>query len=256
MEYQSNFTENPVAREKMYDEEGRVGKARKIVAVLDDCCEDISNLSILDVSCSTGLIASYLAPHFDRVTGIDIDADAVGFARANNDARNVEFHVMDALHTSFDDESFDIVVCNQMYEHVPDAGELLREIRRILVPGGVCYFGATNRLKIIETHYGRLPFLSWLPKILANLYLRVLGRGSYYYENLYTYWTLQRLCAEFEVTDYTMAVVREPDRFAIEDMIRPGSAQQRVALALLRIAYWISPGYIWILRKAADPTRS
>lgn len=256
MEYQSNYTENPVARENMYDEEGRVRKARKIVAVLDDYCEDISKMSILDVSCSTGLIANYFAPLFDQVTGIDIDADAVDFARANSDARNVEFHVMDALHTSFDDDSFDIVVCNQMYEHVPDAGQLLREIRRILVPGGVCYFGATNRLKIVETHYGRLPFLSWLPKPLANLYLRMLGRGSHYYENLHTYWTLQRLCAEFEVIDYTVAVVREPERFAIDDMIRPGRARQRVALALLRLAYWISPGYIWILRKADDSIRS
>jgi 2-polyprenyl-3-methyl-5-hydroxy-6-metoxy-1,4-benzoquinol methylase len=256
VKYQSNYTENPVAREKMYDEEGRVEKARKIVAVLDDFCENISELSILDVSCSTGLIPGYFSSYFNRVTGIDIDAEAVGFARANNNARNVEFHVMDALQTDFGDDSFDIIVCNQMYEHVPDAEQLLREIRRILVPGGVCYFGATNRLKVIETHYGRLPFLSWLPKPLANLYLRMLGRGSHYYENLYTYWTLKRLCAEFEVTDYTTTVVREPERFGVEDMIRPGSPQQRIVLTLLRMAYWISPGYIWILRKPAGQLHS
>lgn len=249
MKYQKNYTENPVANRNMYDEQAREAKAGKIVAVLDDYCDDISSLSILDVSCSTGIISRFFSRHFSKVTGIDIDEGAVAFAKSGNEETNVEFHVMDALHTRFSDNSFDVVVCNQMYEHVPDAQQLLTEIRRILAPGGVCYFGATNRLKVIETHYGRIPFLSYLPKPLANLYLRVLGRGSYYYENLYTYWTLKRMCNDFEITDYTVAVVRQPERFGASDLVVAGGAQQRLALLLLKFAYWLSPGYIWILRK-------
>ena len=249
VEYQENYTDNPVARKNMYDEEGRAAKAAKIVAVLRDHIGDLSQLSILDVSCSTGLMPRCFSPHFARVTGIDIDEGAVAFARQNNDLGNVEFHVKDALNTGFADDSFDVVVCNQMYEHVPDAEQLLIEIRRILTPGGVCYFGATNRLKVIETHYGRLPFLSWLPKPLAHRYLKLLGRGDRYYETLHTYWTLQRLCKDFEVTDYTVDVVRDPARFAAEDTLASGGLQQWLALLLLRIAYWFSPGYIWLLRK-------
>lgn len=249
MEYQENYTDNPVARKNMYDEEGRAAKADKVVAILGHHLGDLSDLSILDVSCSTGLMPRCFAPHFARVMGIDIDEGAVAFAREHNDLSNVEFHVMDALRTGFDDDAFDIVVCNQMYEHVPDAAQLLREIRRILAPGGVCYFGATNRLKVIETHYGRLPFLSWLPKPLANLYLRILRRGDRYYENLYTYWTLRRLCRDFEITDYTIEVVRHPERFGAVDTLKPGSLQQKLALVLLRVAYWFSPGYIWLLGK-------
>lgn len=248
-EYQENYTENPVARQKMYDEEGRGAKADKVIAILDDYLEDISTLSVLDVSCSTGLMARRFAPHFATITGIDIDESAVAFAREHNNLPNIEYRVMDALQMTFPDESFDVVVCNQMYEHVPDAKQLLREIRRILVPGGVCYFGATNRLKVIETHYGRIPFLSYLPKPLANAYLRLLGRGTRYYENLHTYWTLQTMCRDFEVTDYTEMVVREPERFGATDTVVPGSVQQRLALNLLRFAYWFSPGYIWLLRK-------
>jgi SAM-dependent methyltransferase len=248
-EYQENYTENPVARKNMYDEEGRGAKAEKVIAILDDYLDDVSTLSILDVSCSTGLIPRRFASHFATVTGIDIDEGAVAFAHGNNDLPNVEFHVMDALYTTFPDDSFDVVVCNQMYEHVPDARQLLREIRRILVPGGVCYFGATNRLKVIETHYGRIPFLSYLPKRFANLYLKVLGRGNCYYETLYTYWALKRMCSEFDVVDYTETVVRQPERFSAADMVPPGSLQQKLALTLLRFAYWLSPGYIWLLRK-------
>ena len=248
-EYQENYTDNPVAKKHMYDEDERAAKATKVIAILRDHCGDLSQRSILDVSCSTGLMPRAYAGHFAAVTGIDIDETAVAFARENNDLPNVSFRVMDALHTGFDDNSFDVVVCNQMYEHVPDAEQLLREIRRILVPGGVCYFGATNRLKVIETHYGRLPFLSYLPKPLANLYLRLLGRGGRYYENLYTYWTLRRMCESFEVTDYTVDVVRQPERFGAGDVVRAGSKQQKLALLLLRLAYWLSPGYIWLLTK-------
>lgn len=252
MDYQKNYTDNPVAREHMYNEEVRQSKALKIVKVLDDYFGDISSLSILDISCSTGMISQLFSRHFASVTGIDIDKAAVEYARANNDANNVEFHVMDALNTQFAGNQFDVIVCNQMYEHVPDAQQMLAEINRLLVPGGVCYFGATNRLKVIETHYGRLPFLSWLPKKIANLYLRVLGKGDYYYENLYTYWTLKNLCDEFQIIDYTKTVIRDPERFSATDMVRAGSLQQKTALFMLNVAYWISPGYIWLLEKPAE----
>jgi len=249
MEYQENYTENPVAQSNMYDEEGRQAKAGKIVAILKDYLGEIGQLSVLDVSCSTGIMSNHLSSHFQRVTGIDIDGAAVAFAKKNSIATNTEFHTMDALNTSFKNNSFDIVVCNQMYEHVPDAQALLDEIRRVLVPGGICYFGATNRLKVIETHYGRLPFLSYLTKPLANFYLRLLGRGRYYYENLHTCWTLKRLCNSYERIDYTIKVVAHPENFGITDMLISGSTPQRLALALLKYAYWLSPGYIWLLKK-------
>ena len=250
MEYQKNFTANPVAEKNMYDEEVRSAKAEKIVAIVQDHIGDIKPLSVLDVSCSTGIIARCLSAHFRHVTGIDIDEAAVAYAKENSTETNLEFHVMDALNTSFASNRFDIVVCNQMYEHVPDARALMDEIRRVLIPGGVCYFGATNRLKVIETHYGRLPFLSYFPKPLANLYLRLLGRGRQYYENLYSYWTLKRLCEDFDLTDYTVKVVMHPDRYGITDMLESGSFRQRLALVLLKYAYWLSPGYIWLLKKS------
>ncbi len=248
MKYQYHYTENPVAKKNMYDEGGRTRKAEKIIAVLQDYLGETRGLSVLDVSCSTGIICRTLSDHFSKVTGIDIDAEAVSHARSRS-GKNLEFHAMDALNTSFPDGSFDVVVCNQMYEHVPDAHQLLREIYRVLVSGGVCYFGATNRLKVIETHYGRLPFLSYLPKPMAHLYLRMLSRGKYYYENLYSCGMLKRLCTDFERTDYTVRVVQNPEKFKATDLIATGTLSQRLALIVLRFAYWAFPGYIWLLKK-------
>lgn len=249
MKYQYHYTANRVAKENMYSATARTHKAEKIIAVLQDYLGETSKLSVLDVSCSTGIMCRVLSNHFEKATGIDIDEEAVSYAQSRYRRKNLEFHVMDALKTSFPDESFDVVVCNQMYEHVTDANQLAQEIYRVLVPEGVCYFGATNRLKVIETHYGRLPFLSYLPKSLAHLYLRVSGRGKNYYENLYTCGTLKRLCAGFERIDYTAKVVRDPEKFRATDMIATGTLGQRLALIVLRFAYWAFPGYIWLLKK-------
>lgn len=155
---------------------------------------------------------------------------------------------MNSQQTALSDASFDVITCVHVYEHVPDAHKLMGEIHRLLRPGGICYFAAANRLSFMEPHY-RLPLLSVMPKLFAHYYLRILKRGRFYYENHLTYWGLRGLVAEFTVTDYTLKVVRDPLRFHATDMITPGSRAQRIALALLKAAYWICPTYLWVLTK-------
>jgi len=48
---------------------------------------------------------------------------------------------MDAAHTDFDDDSFDLIYSCAMLEHVEDLSSVLAETRRILKPGGVAVFG-------------------------------------------------------------------------------------------------------------------
>ncbi|MBW1807680.1 MAG: class I SAM-dependent methyltransferase [Deltaproteobacteria bacterium] len=248
---QSNYAGQPFARRGMYDHEKRSLKARKILAVLEDWGGDPSRLELLDVSCSTGIMTRVFAGHFGRVTGIDIDVEAVDFANRHQNGLEIRYHVMDALNTSFDSGSFDVIICNQMYEHVADARRLMTEIHRLLKPGGVCYFGATNRLKLVEPHYGNIPFLSIMPKPLASLLLRLLRRADDYYETHLTLWGLRQLVGHFEVIDYTRRVIEDPVRFHATDLFRPESFRQRAALAVLSRAYWLFPGYIWLLKKTS-----
>ncbi len=246
--YQHNYSDlDP----QLFDVGGRTQKAEKVLAVLKDYLGPIDEAHVLDVSSSTGIMAKCFARGVGRITGIDIDVKALGYAAENQSAPNLAYSVMDALHLAFPDASFDVVICNQMYEHVPDAQMLMDEIFRVLRPGGICYFGANNRLMLIENHYGKLPFLSIIPKPLAHVYLRVLGRAKYYYETHYTVWTLRKLTRRFEIEDYTQRIVHEPERFSATDMIQPGSATQRLSMLLLRHAYWLFPGYVWLLRKPA-----
>ena len=233
-----------------FSREGRERKANKVLAILEDAVGDLSDKHLLDIGCSAGIMTHCYARKFGRVTGTDIDMPAVAFAAGVDEAGRLSWAVTDSQCLPFPESSFDAVTCTHIYEHVPDARLLMAEIFRVLRPGGTCFFSAGNRLSLSEPHY-RLPLLSVMPKWMAHLYLRIMGRGKYYYETHLTYWGLKQLVGRFVVTDYTLKVVEHPARFFAEDMVRPGSFAQTLVLLVLRFAFWACPTYLWILRKPA-----
>ncbi|RKZ69773.1 MAG: hypothetical protein DRQ48_07430 [Gammaproteobacteria bacterium] len=244
--YQHDFSDKGTA---MFDEEGREKKARTMVAVLQDYFEDsLTNFTVLNVGGSAGIIDDYLSRHFKSVVSIDIDEKAVSHAKNNFSNENLKFEIGDAMNLQYIDETFDVVIATQIYEHVPDAQTMIKEIHRVLKPGGACYFAAGNRLMWNEPHYN-LPLLSVVPRPMANLYLRLSGKGNYYYEKHLSYWGLKKLTRSFTIHDYTKALIDNPAKFGVEYMIRPESAKARVASVLARYFMWIVPGYIWILGK-------
>lgn len=226
-------------------------KVAKMLAVLEHAGVLGGRLAV-DVGCSRGLFCAPLADHFDQVVGVDIDAHALAVAAASDLPANVALVHGDSLRLPLPDGSVDVVVCNHVYEHVPSAERLFAEIRRVLRGDGACYLGAASRLVWMEPHY-HLPGLSWLPRWLAHRYMRLTGRGERYYERLRTWWGIRRLLAEFEVEDYTLRVLAEPDRFHADDLIPAGSVLRRVPGAAWRAAYPLLPGYLLILRPRSRP---
>jgi SAM-dependent methyltransferase len=255
VEYQRDFSE--IHPQTMFDELGRLQKARKTVAVILDTLREAGieprSTRLLDIGCSTGILTRHYAEFFGSVVGIDIDDGAVEWASQHRAADNVAYRIGDSMEIPFVTGEFDLVTCTHIYEHVPDARRMLDEIFRVLRPGGICYFAAENRIRFWDGHYN-LPLVTVLPQPLADLYLRVAGRGQRRYEKHRTLWGLRRLVRAFEVTDYTRAVVRDPKRFEATEMLWPGSPRQKAAIAILRFAYWAFPTYLWVLRKPENGT--
>lgn len=243
--YQYQFSSKSAA---MFDTVGRERKARTMVAVISDAIGPLKDLSLLDVGGSTGIIDNYLAGHFGNVVGIDIDDAAIKHARETHKKGNLEFMAADALSLPFPDDSFDVVICSQVYEHVPDPARMLDEIFRVLKPGGICYFAANNRLKLNEAHYN-LPLLSVIPRPLAHIYMRLAGKGNYYYEQHLSYWGLRSLTKRFTRIDYTLKTVFDPEKYFTDYMIRPKGLKAASARIVLKYFYWASPAYIWLLQK-------
>jgi SAM-dependent methyltransferase len=247
VQYQERFSETHAA--EMFDAESRRSKAAKAVAILQDCLGDLSRLSLVDLGCSNGLMTKFYGESFKEVIGLDIDAPGIAFAQANNTAPNIRYELTDGMNTGLSDASIDVVTCTHVYEHVPDATRLLDEIYRVLRPGGACLFIAGNRVTWMEAD-NHLPLLSVVPRRLADRYVRLAGKGERYYEKTRTLWGLRKLVSRFEVRDYTLRVLQEPERFHMTELVRPGTLKQKASILALRTAYWLSPTFIWVLVKA------
>jgi 2-polyprenyl-3-methyl-5-hydroxy-6-metoxy-1,4-benzoquinol methylase len=249
--YQYGFSERYASF--LFDPQRQNQKAEKVKAILRDYFggpNPLKKLSLLDIGCSAGLMTQRYSEEFGCVVGIDIDAPAIEFAQHNLATDNLSFLVRDGLNTGFEQEAFDVVTCCHIYEHVPNREKLLAEIHRVLKKGGVCYFAGHNRISLIEPHYG-LPLLSLLPKPAANIYLRVFGKGDFYYERLLSSRGLRKLVSAFDRVDYTVKSVEDPLKYCATDMLEPGSVKQMLAKMILKSAYFLCPTYIWLLLKTS-----
>jgi hypothetical protein len=55
---------------------------------------------------------------------------------------------------------------------------------------------------------------------------------------------------KFEVIDYTRAIIENPHRFSADYMLKTGVMKARLAGWIVKYAFWLCPGYIWLLKKS------
>ncbi len=97
---------------------------------------------VLDVACGTGLVSFRVADAVGAdgaVVGTDISGEMVKAARrlaAERNIGNVRFERCDAEDLRLDDEPFDVALCGLGLMYVPDPVKALREMGRLLKPGG------------------------------------------------------------------------------------------------------------------------
>lgn len=92
---------------------------------------DTEDGRILDIGCSTG---NFLQHHPDRCFGVDLDREALLIARERG-LRCVRSDITAGL--PFQSDAFQAVNCDSVLEHVHAPLALMREIRRVLAPGGL-----------------------------------------------------------------------------------------------------------------------
>jgi SAM-dependent methyltransferase len=95
---------------------------------------------LLEVGCGVGAVLAVLGQEFPGIVlhGVDIEPKQLEFARGHLERAGVEatLHEADARALPFADQSFDHVWMMWFLEHVADPPEIVREARRVLVPGG------------------------------------------------------------------------------------------------------------------------
>ena len=175
--------------------ESRAPQARAFAKqILETVRPFVTPRTVLDVGCGYGHTAYELSKACEFVVGIEPYEQlarhgiALASERPNLEIRHQGIYELDEL------ERYDLIVLDNVFEHLPDQPHALERLSAALRPGGALYLLMPNKLWPVEVHY-RLPFLSYLPVPIANRYLQLTKRGTDYTDASYapTYWALRRM---------------------------------------------------------------
>jgi len=129
------------------------------------------DLEVLDLGCGGGLMSEAYARHGARVTGVDPSSVSLEVARAHarESGLSIRYAPGRGEALPFPNASFDLVSCCDVLEHVDDLDAVIRQIARVLRPGGIFFFDTINRT-----------WLSWLFVIeVFQEWLRLVPPGTH-----------------------------------------------------------------------------
>lgn len=146
-----------------------------------------TKLKVLDYGCGKGSTVELLLKDGHDAYGCDAWYEGGDTSEAIPAAIRNRIATMDGDRIPFPDGTFDLVMSNQVLEHVADIDIVLSEMARVLRPGGTCLALFPHREVWREGHTN-IPFLHWFPKgsaaqIWYATLLRKLGLG-YFKDNL------------------------------------------------------------------------
>ena len=130
---------------------------------------------VLDVGCGGGILSESMATRGARVTGIDMGEKPLAVAKLHlkESGLEVDYRQTTAEALAIEEpESFDIITCMEMVEHVPDPASVINACSRLVRPGGELFFSTINRTP-----------KAWLFAIVGAEYLlNILPKGTHTYE--------------------------------------------------------------------------
>ncbi|PKO91957.1 MAG: bifunctional 3-demethylubiquinol 3-O-methyltransferase/2-polyprenyl-6-hydroxyphenol methylase [Betaproteobacteria bacterium HGW-Betaproteobacteria-1] len=130
---------------------------------------------VLDVGCGGGILTESMVQRGADVTGIDLGEKALKVARLHSleSGIKVDYRLVsvEALATE-EPESFDVVTCMEMLEHVPDPAAIISACSRLVKPGGHVFFSTINRN----------PKAYLFAVVGAEYVLNMLPKGTHEYE--------------------------------------------------------------------------
>ncbi|WP_444931679.1 bifunctional 2-polyprenyl-6-hydroxyphenol methylase/3-demethylubiquinol 3-O-methyltransferase UbiG [Microbulbifer sp. SSSA002] len=134
----------------------------------------VAGKKLLDVGCGGGILAEAMAQRGADVTGIDLGEAPLNVAKLHALESGVSVNYRKVAVEELAEEapeSFDIVTCLEMLEHVPDPSSVIRACAKLVKPGGKLFFSTINR-----TPKG------WLFAVVGAEYvLRLLPKGTHEY---------------------------------------------------------------------------
>ncbi len=178
-------------------------RVQQYIKHLQEYMPKISRLKILDLGCGAGGVCVSFANRNNRVIGLDLDKKLINLTKINvSDSEDrfppnagVSEILSSGIYIPFEDGTFDLVICNDVVEHLDEQDALIHEIYRVLKKGGHLYLTTPNKRYPVESHTG-LFGITLLPKPLADVFIRMSGLGTSFPVKLVSYENLIRLLSQ------------------------------------------------------------
>ncbi len=128
---------------------------------------------VLDNGCGVGMYVQHLQPYAGEMFGLEYDLERAHEARQHSP--NIFCGAGENI--PLPPESFDVILSHEVLEHVQDDRQAIREMVRLLQPGGRMVIFVPNRGYPFETHgiywrgkyhFGNIPLVNYLPMTLRN----------------------------------------------------------------------------------------
>lgn len=119
---------------------GDINKEVVLTPVLLDMLGEVAGKRILDAGCGEGFLSRLMAGMGARVTGVDLSAKLLEIANERTPAQSTIDYILADLERldALEDASFDLIVSSMALQDLPDYQAALRELFRVLKPGGDC----------------------------------------------------------------------------------------------------------------------
>lgn len=108
----------------------------------------LSDCRVVDIGCGGGILAEAMAAANAVVTGIDMAEAPLAVAKLHKHESGVDVNYRHATAEELaatEAETFDVVTCLEMLEHVPDPSKVIQSCAELVKPGGHVFFSTINR---------------------------------------------------------------------------------------------------------------
>ena len=120
----------------------RLTRAKEITDAAERSGVQLAGMIVLDLGCSDGAISPYyLEAGASEVIGVDIDAAAIEVAKQQPARSGLSFYLSDTDRLPLNDQSVNVIIAYDVFEHVAHPAALLEECHRVLTPGGQLLIG-------------------------------------------------------------------------------------------------------------------
>lgn len=128
--------------------------------------------TIMEVGCGEGYGSNYLSKACKEIIGIDVEKSAIEHAQKKYTTANCMFKEYNGSKIPYDDNHFDYIVSFQVIEHVDNDAAFVKELERVLKPGGTAFITTPNktyRLKPGQKPWNRYHKREYYPKELESV---------------------------------------------------------------------------------------